>query len=158
MAGKYPLLSDFENTGYVFWLDFSRMAGKYPLVGDFKNTGDLWSYFIRWIRTRVSSILEIKVYWISSYRNSSLKPEIHIHYLKNPRILDRALICVCMFLQKTIQYVPDYEILDILAPYAKMINDVNNIHYSIIRQLLDSTIVFHLFHPICQWIFPGRAQ
>ena len=126
------------------------MTGKYPLLVDFENTGYEKPYFKRRIRARVSSILEIKVYWISAYGNSSLKPEIHIHYLKNSGILDRALICVCMILQKTIQYVPDYEIVDILASYAKMINGVNIIHYFIIHQLLDSIIDFHLFHPICQ--------
>ena len=31
-----------------------------------------------------------------------------------------------------------------------MINDVNIIHYFIIRQLLDETIDFHLFRPGCQ--------
>ena len=74
------------------------MTGKYPLLGDFENTGYEKPYFKRGIRARVSSILEIKVYWISAYGNSSLKPEIHIHYLKNSGILDRALICVCMIL------------------------------------------------------------
>ena len=47
-----------------------------------------------------------------------------------------------MILQKTIQYVADYEIVDILASYAKMINGVNIIHYFIIHQLLDSIIYF----------------
>ena len=50
----------------------------------------------------------------------------------------------------TIRYLPDYEIVDILASCAKMINDVNIIHYFIIRQLLDETIDFHLFRPGCQ--------
>lgn len=59
----------------------------------------------------------MKVYWISAYRNSSQKPEIHIHYLKNPDRLDVTLICVCMISQKTIQYMPDYEIMDILESF-----------------------------------------
>ena len=70
--------------------------------------------------------------------------------MNNPGILDGTLICVCMILKKTIQYVPDCEIVDILASCAQTINDVNNIHHSIIRQLLDSTIDFHLFRPVCQ--------
>ena len=60
------------------------------------------------------------VYWISVYRNASENPEIHIHYLKNPGRLDSTHICVCMILQKTIQYVPDYEIVDILAKIWKV--------------------------------------
>ena len=126
------------------------MAGEYPLLDDFENTGYEKSYFIRGIRDQVSSILEMKVYWISAYGNSSLEPEIHIHYLKNPGRLDSTLICVCMIPKKTIQYAPDYEIVDILAPCTKMINDVNNIHDFIIRQLLDSIIDFYLFRPVCQ--------
>ena len=63
-----------------------------------------------------------------------------------------------MILQKTIQYAPDYEIVDILASYTKMINDVKNIHYFIIRQLLDSIFDFYLFRQVRQWRFPGRAQ
>ena len=55
-----------------------------------------------------------------------------------------------MILQKTIQYAPDYEIVDILASCAKMINDVNIIHYFIIRQLLDSIFDFYLFRPVRQ--------
>ena len=55
------------------------MAGKYPLLDVFKNTGYKNPYFIRGIRARVSSILELKIYWISAYDNSSLKPKIHIH-------------------------------------------------------------------------------
>ena len=55
-----------------------------------------------------------------------------------------------MILQKTIQYAPDYEIVDILASYKKMINDVKNIHYFIIRQLLDSIFDFYLFRPVRQ--------
>ncbi len=55
-----------------------------------------------------------------------------------------------MILQKTIQYVPYYEIVDILTPCIKMINGVNNIHDFIICQLLDSSIDFHLFHPVPQ--------
>ena len=89
------------------------MAGKYPLLDVFKNTGYKNPYFIRGIRARVSSILELKIYWISAYDNSSLKPKIHIHYLKNPGLLDSTLICVCIISKKTIQYVPDYEIVDI---------------------------------------------
>lgn len=58
------------------------------------------------------------------------------------------LICVCMILQKTIQYVPDHEIVDIFSTVYKMINDVNNIHYFIIRQLLDNIVDFHLFRPV----------
>ena len=92
----------------------------------------------------------MKVYWISAYDNSSLKPKIHIHYLKNPGLLDSTLICVCLILRKTIQYVPDYEIVDILAPCPKMINDVNNIHYFEINQLLDGAIHLHLFPPVRQ--------
>ena len=53
-------------------------------------------------------------------------------------------------MRKTIQYVPDYEIVDILASYTKIINDVKNIHYFIIRQLLDSIVDFHLFRPVRQ--------
>ena len=64
--------------------------------------------------------------------------------------MDSTHICVCMILQKTIQYVPDYEIVDIFSTVHKMINDVNNIHYFIIRQLLDSIVDFHLFHPVRQ--------
>ena len=60
------------------------------------------------------------------------------------------LICVCMILQKTIQYVPDHEIVDIFSTVYKMINDVNNIHYFIVRQLLDSIVDFHLFRPVRQ--------
>ena len=89
------------------------MDGKYPLLDAFENTGYEKTYFIRGIRDRVSSILEMNVYWISAYGNSSLKPERHIHYLKNPGRLDSTLICVCMISKKTIQYVPDYEIVDI---------------------------------------------
>ena len=126
------------------------MDGKYPLFGDFEKTVYEKPYVTRRIRDRVSSILKLKVYWISAYGKASLKPEIHIHYLKNRGRLDSTHICVCMILQKTIQYVPDYEIVDILAPCTKMINDVNNIHDFIIRQLLDSTIYFHLFRPVCQ--------
>ncbi len=55
-----------------------------------------------------------------------------------------------MILQKTIQYAPDYEIVDILASYTKMISDVKNIHYFIIRQLLDNIVYFHLFRPVRQ--------
>ena len=55
------------------------MAAKYPLLGDFKNTGYEKPYFLRGIRTRISSILKTKVYWISAERSSSLKPEIPIH-------------------------------------------------------------------------------
>ncbi len=55
-----------------------------------------------------------------------------------------------MILQKTIQYAPDYEIVDILASYTKMINDVKNIHYFIIRQLLDSIFDFYLFRQVRQ--------
>ena len=62
-----------------------------------------------------------------------------------------------MILQKTIQYVPDHEIVDIFSTEYKMINDVNNIHYFIIRQLLDNIVDFHLFRPVRQWKFPGRA-
>ena len=62
-----------------------------------------------------------------------------------------------MILQKTIQYVPDHEIVDIFSTVYKMINDVNNIHYFIVRQLLDNIVDFHLFHPVRQWKFPGRA-
>lgn len=58
------------------------------------------------------------------------------------------LICVCMILQKTIQYVPDHEIVDIFSTVYKMINDVNNIHYFIVRQLLDNIVDFHLFRPV----------
>ena len=126
MAGEYLLLGDFENAGYENLISQEESGG------------------------RVSSILEMKVYWISAYGNSSLKLEMHIHYLNNPGILDSTLICVCMILKKTIQYVPDCEIVDILASCAQTINDVNNIHHSIIRQLLDSTIDFHLFRPVCQ--------
>ena len=79
-----------------------------------------------------------------------MKHEIHIHYLKDRGKLDSTHICVCLILRKTIQYLPDYEIVDILASCAKMINDVNIIHYFIIRQLLDETIDFHLFRPGCQ--------
>ena len=61
------------------------MAGEYPPLGDFKNTGYEMSYFIRENRTRVSSILEMKFYWIPAYGNSSLKPEIHIYYLEKSR-------------------------------------------------------------------------
>ena len=89
------------------------MAGEYPLLDDFENTGYEKSYFIRGIRDQVSSILEMKVYWISAYGNSSLEPEIHIHYLKNPARLDSTLICVCMIPKKTIQYAADCEIVDI---------------------------------------------
>ena len=64
--------------------------------------------------------------------------------------MDRALICVCMILQKTIQYVPDHEIVDIFSTVYKMINDVNNIHYFIVRQLLDNIVDFHLFRPVRQ--------
>ena len=53
-----------------------------------------------------------------------------------------------MILQKTIQYVPDHEIVDIFSTVYKMINDVNNIHYFIVRQLLDSIVDFHLFRPV----------
>ena len=55
-----------------------------------------------------------------------------------------------MILQKTIQYMPNYKIVDIFSTVHKMINDVNNIHYFIIRQLLDSIVDFHLFRPVCQ--------
>ena len=58
------------------------------------------------------------------------------------------LICVCMILQKTIQYVPDHEIVDIFSTVYKMINDVNNIHYFIVRQLLDNIVDSHLFRPV----------
>ena len=64
---------------------------------------------------------------------------------KNPGRLDSTLICVCLILRKTIQYVPDYEIVDILASYTKMINDVKNIRHFIICRILDSTIDFCLF-------------
>ena len=74
------------------------MAGKYPLLDDFGNTGYEKPYFIRGILDQVTSSLEMKVYWISAYGNSSLKPEMHIHYLKNPGSLDSTLICVCMIL------------------------------------------------------------
>ena len=63
-----------------------------------------------------------------------------------------------MILQKTNQYEHDYEIVDILASYTKMISDVKNIHYFIIRQLLDSIFDFYLFRPVRQWRFPGRAH
>ena len=89
MAGEYLLLGDFENAGYENLISQEESGG------------------------RVSSILEMKVYWISAYGNSSLKLEMHIHYLNNPGILDSTLICVCMISKKTIQYVPDYEIVDI---------------------------------------------
>ena len=62
--------------------------------------------------------------------------------------MDGTLICVCMILQKTIQYVPDHEIVDIFSTVYKMINDVNNIHYFIVRQLLDNIVDFHLFRPV----------
>ena len=96
------------------------MAEEYPLLDDFGNTGYEKPYFLRGIRAQVSSILEMKVYWILAYGNSSLKPEMHIHYLKNPDRLDSTLICVCMIPKKTIQYVSDCEIVDILAPCAKI--------------------------------------
>ncbi|MDO5833642.1 MAG: hypothetical protein Q4Q21_03455 [Lachnospiraceae bacterium] len=101
------------------------MAGKYPLYSDFENTGYEEPYFLRGTWVRVSSFLEKKFFWISAYGNSSLKPEIHIHYLKNPGRLDSTLICVCMILQKTIQYVHDYEIVDILASYSRHVGAEN---------------------------------
>ena len=55
-----------------------------------------------------------------------------------------------MILQKTIQYVLDYEIVDIFSTVHKMINDVNNIHYFIIRQLLDNIVDLHLFRSVRQ--------
>ena len=55
MAGEYLLLGDFENAGYENLISQEESGG------------------------RVSSILEMKVYWISAYGNSSLKLEMHIH-------------------------------------------------------------------------------
>ena len=124
------------------------MDGKYPLFGDFEKTVYEKPYVTRRIRDRVSSILKLKVYWISAYGKASLKPEIHIHYLKNPDRLDVTLICVCMISQKTIQLVPNFEIIDISALRVKTIKLVINIHNFENRQLLDSTTAFHLFRPL----------
>ena len=83
---------------------------------------------------------------------------LHIIYFKKRGLFDSTLICVCLISQKSIQYVTYLKILDSLAPYTKMIDGAKNIHDFVINRLLDSAIHLHLFHPVRQWKFPGRAR